>query len=48
MHDEITYGVLDNILDPVKEDAEEKYNLMHIFDDVTASLKYKELHILLK
>jgi len=48
MHDELTYGVLDDILESVKEDAEEKYNSLLILDDVTASLKNKELQTLLK
>ncbi len=48
MHDELTYGVLDNILESVKEDAREKYNSLFLLDDVTASLKNKELETLLK
>ncbi len=48
MHDELTYGVLDDILESVKEDAEEKYNSLLILDDVTATLKNKELQTLLK
>ncbi len=48
MHDELTYGVLDDILESIKEDAEEKYNSLLILDDVTATLKNKELQTLLK
>ena len=48
LHDELTYGVLDDILESVKEDAEEKYSSLLILDDVTASLKNKELRTLLK
>ena len=48
MHDELTYGVLDDILESIKEDSEEKYNSLLILDDVTATLKNKELYILLK
>ena len=43
MHGEVTYGVLDDILESVKEDIEEKYNLLLILDEVTATLKAKEL-----
>ncbi len=43
MHDELTWSVLDGILESVKEDAEEKYNSLLILDDVTASLKDKGL-----
>ena len=48
MHDELTYGVLHDILESVKEDAEEKYDSLLILDDVTATLKSKELQILFK
>jgi hypothetical protein len=48
MHDEVTYGVLDNILESAVEDAEETYNSLLILDDVTATLKNKELITLLK
>ena len=48
MHDELTWSVLDGILESVKEDAEEKYNSLLILDDVTASLKDKSLQQLLK
>ena len=48
MHDELTYGVMDDILESVKSDAEEKYNSLLILDDVTASLKTKELQQPLK
>ena len=47
MHDELTYEVLDDILESVKEDAEERYNSRLILDDVTATLKNKELQTLL-
>ena len=48
MHDELTWSVLDGILESVKNDAEEKYNSLLILDDVTASLKDKGLQQLLK
>ena len=48
MHDELTWSVLDGILESVKEDAEEKYNSLLILDDVTVSLKDKGLQQLLK
>ena len=48
MHDELTWSVLDGILESVKEDAKEKYNSLLILDDVTASLKDKGLQQLLK
>jgi hypothetical protein len=48
IHDELTWSVLDGILESVKEDAEEKINSLLIFDDVTASLKDKGLQQLLK
>jgi hypothetical protein len=43
MHDELTYGVLEDIQESVKEDAEETYNSLLILDAVTATLKIKEL-----
>ena len=48
MHDDLTYGTLDDILQSVMEDAEEKYSSLLILDDVTASLKNNELQQLLK
>ena len=48
MHDEVTDGVLDDILEAVKNEAEEKYSSLLILDDVTMSLKNKELQQLLK
>ena len=48
MHDELTWSVLDGILESAKEDAEEKYNSLLMFDDVTVSLKDKGLQQLLK
>ena len=48
MHDELTLEALDKITETVMEDAEEKYNSLLILDDVTASLKNKELQGMLK
>jgi hypothetical protein len=43
MHDELTWSVLDGILESVKENVEEKYNSFLILDDLTVSLKDKGL-----
>jgi len=48
MHNELTWGVLDDILESVKSDAEEKHNSLLFLDDVAASLKNKGLQQLLK
>lgn len=48
MHDELTLPVLQGVLDQVKEDAKEEYSSLLILDDVTATLKNKELQMLLK
>jgi hypothetical protein len=48
MHDELTWSVLDGILESVQEDAEKKYSNLLILDDITASLKDKSLQQLLK
>ena len=48
MHDELTWTVIDGILESVMEDAEEKYNCLLILDDVTANLKDKALQHLLQ
>ncbi len=49
MHDNLTqYGVLDDIIESIQKDVEEKYNSLFKLDDVTASLKNKKLQILLK
>ena len=47
-HDELTYSVLDGILETVMEDAAEGYNSLLVLDDVTASLKNVEIQHLLR
>lgn len=48
MHDELTLGVLHGILERVKQSAEHKESSLLILDDVTASLKDKQVQQLLK
>ncbi len=48
MHDELNFGTLDRIYEQVMQDAEEKTSSLLIMDDVTASLKNLDVHMLLK
>ena len=46
--DELTFEALNDVLEKIKEDAQEGYNSCCIFDDVGASLKDKDIQKLLK
>lgn len=48
MHDDLTPVTLDKIIERIKEDAEEEHNSLLVMDDVTASLKNKEIQKMLK
>ena len=48
MYDELDFATLDKISETVREDAEEKYNSLLVLDDVTATLKDRDIQQLLK
>ena len=48
VYDELDYETLDGILEQVMEDAEDGYQSLLVMDDVTASLKDKEVQKLMK
>ncbi len=48
MHDEMNFATLDRIYEQVMRDGEEKMSSLLIMDDVTASLKFFDVQMLLK